>query len=615
MSYKELIPTDEYAKIVARDEAWANSFIEFLFSMQGKDKFVKYMNIRPMVNIKRMFEDSTELYGDKAAFHEKPSHKEPYHIYTYKDALTRVNRIGTALHARGFRGSKLSVIGENSYAWATAYLAIVCGTGVVVPLDKELPTNEIEQLLDIADVEAVFYSQKYEKMFDEIREGGKTRITLFVRNDREPEDLKDYEISVNTLIEEGEKLLQDGNRDFLDAQIDAERMGILLFTSGTTGFAKGVMLSHKNICAEMMIPTIVTGIVPSDVFFSILPLHHSYESTSGFLIPMAQGSSIAYCEGLRYILDNLKEAKPSVFLAVPLLFENIYSKIWQNARKTGKEKLLKRIVKINRVTRRIGIDIGKIFFKPIREMMGGNMRLFIAGGASINPEIIDGFKDFGVNMVQGYGLTETSPICALNPIRGGKSEGAGYLVPGFYAKAVDVNPETGIGELCIKGDHVFLGYYNNPEATDEVMEDGWFHTGDYGYVDPEGFVHVTGRKKSVIITKNGKNVHPEELEYLLSISPVFGELMVFEADSGLSDDTIIALVAIANQEEIEERFGADASDEVIGKLFWEEVDKVNAEMPIFKKIRKVYLRKEPFDATTSRKIKRYVAENKLGIEV
>lgn len=615
MSYKEMIPADEYAKIVVRDEAWANAFTEFLFSMQGKDKFVKYMNIRPMVNIKRMLEESTALYGEKAAFHEKPSHKEPYHVFTYNDALTRVNRIGTALHARGFRGSKLSVIGENSYAWATAYLAIVCGTGVVVPLDKELATEELELLLNIAEVEAVFYSTKFAKIFDKIREDGNTKLKLFVRNDAAPEDLKDYEVSVNTLIEEGEKLLEEGNRDFLDAQIDAERLGILLFTSGTTGFSKGVMLSHKNICAEMMIPTVVTGIVPSDVFFSFLPLHHSYESTSGFLIPLAQGSSIAYCEGLRYILDNLKEAKPTVFLAVPLLFENIYAKIWQNARKTGKEKLLKRIVKINRGTKKIGIDIGKIFFKPIREMMGGNMRLFIAGGAAINPEIIDGYKDFGVNMVQGYGLTETSPICALNPIRGGKSEGAGYLVPGFYAKAVDVNPETGIGELCIKGDHVFIGYYNNPEATAEVMEDGWFHTGDLGFVDPEGFVHVTGRKKSVIITKNGKNVHPEELEYLLSVSPVFEEVMVFESDSGLSDDTIIAVVALANKEYIEEHLGADASDEAIGKLFWEEVDKVNGTMPIFKKIRKVYLRKEPFESTTSRKIKRHVAENKVGIEV
>ena len=615
MSYKEMIPADEYAKIVERDEAWANAFIDFLFTFVGKDKFVKYMNIRPMVNIKRMFEDSTALYGEKAAFHEKPTHKEPYHVYTYNDAMARVNSIGTALHARGFRGGRLSVIGDNSYAWATAYLAIVCGTGVVVPLDKELPMEDLELLLNVAEVDAVFYSTKFAKIFDEIKERGKTKLTLFVRNERAPEDLKDYEISVNTLVEEGAKLLEEGNRDYLDAQIDAERMGILLFTSGTTGFSKGVMLSHKNICAEMMIPTIVTGIVPSDVFFSFLPLHHSYESTSGFLIPLAQGSSIAYCEGLRYILDNLKEAKPSVFLAVPLLFENIYAKIWQNARKQGKEKLLKRIVKINRRTKKIGIDIGKIFFKPIREMMGGNMRLFIAGGAAINPEIIDGFNDFGVNMVQGYGLTETSPICALNPIRGGKSEGAGYLVPGFYAKSVEVNPETGIGELCIKGDHVFIGYYNNPEATAEVMEDGWFHTGDLGFVDPEGFVHVTGRKKSVIITKNGKNVHPEELEYLLSTSPVFGEAMVFEAESGLNDDTIIAVVVMANQEGVEEILGADASDEAIGKLFWEEIDKINANLPIFKKIRKVYLRKEPFDATTSRKIKRHVESNKVGIEV
>lgn len=615
MSYKEMIPAEEYAKIVARDEAWAQSSYEYLQSMKGKDKFVKFMNIRPMVNIKRMLEDSTALYGDRPAFLEKPSHKEPYHTYTYNDALTRVNRIGTALHARGMRGAKISVIGDNSYAWATAYLAVVCGTGVVVPLDKELSKNEIEQLLVIADVEAIFYPKKFAKMFDEIREGGQTKLTLFVRNDVAPEDLKDYEIPVQTLIDEGEKLLAGGSRDFLDAQIDAEALGILLFTSGTTGFAKGVMLSHRNIDAEMMIATLVIGIVPTDVFFSVLPLHHTYESTCGFLIPLAQGASIAYCEGLRYILDNIKEAKPSVFLAVPLIFENIYAKIWQNVRKSGKEKLLKNIMKINKGTKKIGIDIGKIFFKQIRETLGGNMRLFIAGGAAINPEIIDGFKEFGVNMVQGYGLTETAPICALNPIFGGKSEGAGYLVPGFEAKAVDVDPETGIGELCIRGDNVMMGYYKNQEATDAVMEDGWFHTGDYGYVDPERFVHVTGRKKSVIITKNGKNVYPEELEYMLGISPVFDEMMVFELPSERNDDTIIAVVVIPNYEEVDERLGAGASDEAIGKLLWQEVDKINATLPIFKKIRKIYLRKEPFDATTSKKIKRFIAENKTGIEV
>jgi len=513
------------------------------------------------------------------------------------------------------RGAQISVIGDNSYAWSTAYLAIVCGTGVVTPLDKELPKDDIEQLLVTGEVEAVFYSGKFAAMFDEIRAGGKTKLTLFIRNEEKPENLKDFEAPVHDLIAEGEKLLAEGNRDFLDAQIDAERMGILLFTSGTTGFSKGVMLTHKNICAEMMIPNIVTGIVPSDVFFSVLPLHHSFEATSGFLIPLASGSSIAYCEGLRHILDNLKEAKPTLFLAVPLLFENIYNKIWQNVRKSGKEKLLKRIIRINRVTKKIGIDLGKVFFKQIKETLGGNTRHFIAGGAAINPEVVTGFGDFGINLVQGYGLTETSPICALNPIRGSKPAAAGYLGPGFKAKIIDADAETGIGEICIGGPIVMLGYYKNPEATAEVLEDGWLHTGDYGYIDSDDFIYVTGRKKNVIITKNGKNVYPEELEYLLSLSPVFGELMVFEVESERSDDTIIAVVTIPNGEEISERLGEGAGDEAIGKLLWEEVDKVNADQPLFKKIRKVYLRKEPFEATTSKKIKRFVEGNKKGIEV
>ena len=614
MSYRETIPAEEYAKIQKRDQEWAQATYDFLMEARKTDKFAKFA-IRPVVNFKQLIEDRTALYGDLPLFYEKPSHQEPYQVYTYNDVYKRVNCIGTALHARGFRGARLSIIGDNSYGWSTAYLAIVCGTGVAVPLDKELTTAEIEQLLITAEVEAVFYSQKFSDVFEEIRKNGKTKITLYVNNDRHPKDLKDYEVPVADLIAEGEKLLDDGNRDYLDAQIDAEKMVILLFTSGTTGFAKGVMLSHKNIAAELMIPNTVMGITPADKFFSFLPLHHTYECTCGFLVPYAQGASIAYCEGLRYILDNIKEAKPTVFLAVPLLFENFYRKIWQNARKGGKENLLKRVVKINRVTKKIGIDIGKIFFKQIRETFGGNMRIFIAGGAAINPEIIEGFNDFGVNMLQGYGLTECSPICALNPVHGGKSEGAGYLVPGFEARVKDADPETGIGEILIKGDMVMMGYYDNEAATAEAIQDGWYHTGDYGYIDDERFVHLTGRKKSVIITKNGKNVFPEELEYLLSISPVFGEMMVFEVEAGLSNDTIIAVVTIPNKEELTERFGEEYTTEQVGKLLWEEVDKVNEDLPIFKKIRKVYVREEPFEATTSKKIKRFVASNKEGVEV
>jgi long-subunit acyl-CoA synthetase (AMP-forming) len=422
-------------------------------------------------------------------------------------------------------------------------------------------------------------------------------------------------VHVDTLLEEGHQLLATGNTDYLHAQIDAEEMGELLFTSGTTGFAKGVMLSQKNICAELMIPTNVIGIVPEDVFFSLLPLHHSYECTCGFLVPIAQGASIAYCEGLRYIVDNLAEVKPTVFLGVPLIFESLYGKVWQNVRKQGKEKLLKSVMKVNKVTKKVGLDLGNAFYKDIRGLFGGRMRILIAGGAAIDPEVLAGIKAFGINAIQGYGLTECAPICALNPLKGGKDSSAGFLVPGFEGKIVDTDPETGIGEICIRGQNVMMGYYKNEEATAEVLENGWFHTGDYGYIDDENFVFITGRKKNVIITKNGKNVYPEELEYLLARSPLIGELMVWEGASERNEDTLIAVTILPNEEAVVEQLGEEWTEEVLSDLLLEEVNKLNREVPTFKKVKKVFLRKEPFDITTSKKIRRFVETNKEGIEL
>jgi long-subunit acyl-CoA synthetase (AMP-forming) len=611
MTPRDIIPQNEYEKIKEADMNAAVKLHEFI--QNSKDPFMYDKAQRPVMDLKHMLETSVELYGDNVAFMEKPSHNEPYRHITYREAKAEVDALGTALHARDMRGKRIGVIGENGFAWATAYLSVVCGTGIVVPLDKELRAEEIEHLLIEAEVECVFYTKRFTEMFRAIKDSGTTKLSLFINMDGDAPEA--FETPRKTLIEEGNRLLASGDRQFLDAQVLRDGMGILLFTSGTTGVAKGVMLSQKNICTDLMIPPTVVFVYSTDIFFSVLPLHHTYECTCSFLMPLYKGAAIAYCEGLRYIADNLKEARPTMFLGVPLLFESLYKKIWQNVRKQGKEKLLRRVIAVNNKTKKIGIDLGKIFFKDITAVFGGRLREMICGGAAIDPAILEGIKDFGINAVQGYGLTECAPICALNPDRDARSDSAGYLIPGFEGKIDSPDPETGIGEICVKGDNVMLGYYNNREATDEVLKDGWFHTGDYGYIDKDNFVYITGRKKNVIITKTGKNVFPEELEYLLSRSDVIAESMVWESEGEVSEDTTIAATVKADEAAAKELLGGAIDEKALGKLLWAEVDKVNADLPYYKKIKKVFLRKEDFDVTTSKKIKRFVTENRKGEEI
>lgn len=596
---------EEYLAVKAKELEYAKEVEANIKA--DKRPAIKYKESRPITDIKHMIETSAELYADHVAFYEKKKKGQPYEPITYKEMLSQMNALGTALIDLGLKDKRIAIIGANSSKWALSYLATVCGTGVVVPLDKELPASTLEDLIKQSDATAVIFDQKYEDIFDEIKKKDENRLSVLINMHAEEDT--ECALSWNGLLEKGQKLLDDGDRRFLDAQIIRDVMSILLFTSGTTGVSKGVMLSHGNIAEDLMAAPTMLKVYETDIFFSVLPVHHTYECTCGFLMPLYKGAAIAYCEGLKYITKNLAEIKPTLFLGVPALFEKLYKKIWKNVRKQGKEKLLKKVIKINNKTKKIGINLGKIFFKDILAVFGGRMRMMICGGAAINPDVLNGIRDFGINAVQGYGLTECAPLAALNPDTAPVASSIGIEFPGIEVTIMDKD-DDGIGEICVKGPNVMLGYYNMPELTDETIVDGWFHTGDMGYKDKDGYVYITGRKKNVIITKNGENVFPEEVEYLLNLSPVVLESMVFEEESENKDDMRIAASIVADMESIEEFYGKDLTDEQIDKLIWEVVDKYNDENPMYKKIRRVSIRRTELKKNTSNKIIRFAEENK-----
>jgi long-chain acyl-CoA synthetase len=571
------------------------------------DPKIRYRDVRPIIDIKDMLESSVRLYGDNIAFFVKDVIGGPYRGITYNQLKADVDALGTVLLEMGLKDKKIAVIGENRYEWAVSYLAAVCGVGTVVPLDKELPENELNYLIQDAEVDCILFSHKYEKTFLEGQKTGKNALKILIGMDAE-EDNEDR-LSYKNVLEDGRRLVRNGDKRFIEAEIQRDVMNILLFTSGTTGMAKGVMLSHANITENLMVMGTLVNIRPEDTFFSVLPIHHTYECTCGFLLPLYRGASIAFCEGLKYIVKNLEEAKPTVFLGVPLIFENIYRRIWTQAKKSGSDKKLIKVLKLNEKTKKFGIDLAPILLKKVTAVFGGRMRLMIAGGAAIDPEVLKGLKAFGINALQGYGLTECSPIVAINPDFDSRDSSAGYPPPFIDIKIVDAG-DDGIGEIITKGNNIMLGYYHNVEATEAVIKDGWFYTGDLGYIDSEGYIHITGRKKNVIITKNGKNVFPEELEFYINKISFVEECMVFGIDSEDSGDTLICASIRLLQDELSELLGKNFTDQDALKLLWHEIDKLNDGVPYYKRIKKVDIRKDEFEKTTGKKIKRYSTANK-----
>ena len=493
---------------------------------------------------------------------------------------------------------RVAIIAPNRYEWCVSYLAITASDMIVVPLDKSLPDNEIEDLIIRSEAEAVIFDGKYSDVFSKIAQSKNSKISYFISMD----DCKDF-LTYSNLLQKGHSQLVNGDNKYDTITIDNHKMSIMLFTSGTTSISKAVALSQSNICEDIYALAQMTDIRKEDTFLSFLPLHHTFESTCTFLYGTFSGITVAFCDGIKYIQKNLAEFKVTGLVCVPLMLEIMYKKIRKGIEEKGKIKLVDNMSKICNGLLKVGIDIRRKVFKEVLDNLGGKIRLLIAGGAAMSRDAIQGFLNLGINLLQGYGLTETSPVVAGENDKFKRCGSVGFPLPGIDVKIANPNSE-GIGEIAVKAPTVMLGYVDNPEATAEVLKDDWFYTGDLGYFDKDGFLFITGRKKDVIVLKNGKNIFPEELEILINKLPYVAECMVFGRPCDDGDYKISAKI-VYNPEVTNDMFPNISKEDLHDKIWNDIKEKVNHKMPAYKYIREIILTEKPLIKTTTQKVKRH----------
>ena len=563
--------------------------------------------------IKEVFDISREKYKDNIFILEKFTPKGEFTKITYKEFTDDVIALGTVLTNKyNLKDERVVIIGENTYNWYVSYMAMLCGVGIAVPVDKELPANEIENVIQRSRATAVIYSTKKKDIIKKV-EDKLPQVKYFIQMNSD-DKLLGREVGFNTIIEQGKEMVKNGDDSFSKIEIDPEEFKVLIFTSGTTSNSKGVMICNRNLAQNINAVNPYVKLHETDRLFSILPLHHTYESTIGFLLPFAKGSSIAVCQGLKYIVPNLKETKPTALLAVPLLIENLYKKINQTIEKSGKTAMVNSMMQITNALKNVGVDIKKKVFKEIYENLGGNLRFVVSAAAPIDPKVGKWMQDLGIIFLQGYGLTETAPIAALTPQYDSRVGSAGKAVVCAELK-IDNPNEKGEGEVLIKSETLMIGYYEDKEATDEVIEtdeqgNRWFHSGDVGYLDKDGFLYITGRIKNVIVTQNGKNIYPEEIELMLGEIPEIKECMVYGKEVEGEKELIITAKVIPNLEEIQKEHDGELTDDIIHDIIWEKIKEVNHKLTSYKAIKKLEIKKDEFAKTTTMKIKRYVEINK-----
>lgn len=563
-------------------------------------------NVPEFNNIKEIIYNSAKIYKDKIAFviKKKIAEKVNYENITYEKMLKDINNLGTALYSMYLKGKRIAIIGKNRYEWVLAHLTNMCGGIISVPLDKDLQYEELENSLIRSKADCIFFDEKLTDKITKIKEEGKTNLTEFICMSK----IEGYK-STEELLKLGKELLEKGNTEFINANIDENVMNILLFTSGTTSKSKAVMLSQKNIASNIYAMQCVEDIRQTDTNIAFLPFHHIFGSTC-MIMMIASGVKTVFPDGLRYIKQNLNEYKVTLFVGVPVLVEAIYKTILKEIEKQGKTNLIKIATKISNILLKLHIDIRRKVFKQIIDALGGNLRLVISGGAPADPKISKGFNEFGIKTLQGYGLSETSPVISAENAKILKSGSVGVPMINDTIEIVNKDKD-GIGEIRVKGPNIMLGYYEMEDVTNEVLKDGWFYTGDLGYFDKKGILYITGRNKNLIVLKNGKKVFPEEIETLVNRIELVEESMVFGMpDSKDNNDVKLSVKIVYSKEVAKEKYN-EKSEEELYKIIWNQIKELNQKFPRYKHIQKLILTDEELIKTTTKKVKRHEEMKKI----
>lgn len=544
--------------------------------------------------INEMLELAVKEAGDKIAFKYKSGNK--IKEITYRDFQNDTIALGTALHSLGITNSHVAIIGENSYNWITVYLTLLKSNSVVVPVDKELPVKDIIHVLEHSDSEILFYSKKFSSSIDELM-SSLPNIKYFIGFDVSDDNGKI--LSYSKLKEKGKALFNKGDVSYPSiskTEADTNKLRMLVYTSGTTGNSKGVMLSEHNL-----VSSVYYGLQVSTVYttcLSVLPYHHTYEAVSGILVALHHHCTICINDSLKAVLKNLQLYKPDYIYLVPAFAEIFYKKIWSNAKESGKDKALKIMIKVSNGLRKVGIDLRKTLFKSVHEAFGGNLIKIVCGGAPIRPELGQFFNDIGLNLINGYGITECSPLVSANRDYFNDCSTVGIVLPCCDVKFENVTSE-GDGEICVKGDIVMMGYYKNPELTKEVLVDGWFKTGDYGRFNDKNQLIITGRKKNLIVLKNGKNVFPEEIENYIAGIPYVQEVIVSGIKDNNGAEVGLCAEVFLNNDKLKELEIKDSNSKLK-----KDIAEACKDLPVYKHIGKIVIRDKEFEKTTTNKIKR-----------